>query len=79
MGHAYQRYRLQYPILRHRRVVPMQTKQIQDDDVIVTVETKIVVGEVVGAVETMGVVRAVDKSIGAGTKVYLVSPVSSPT
>jgi hypothetical protein len=57
----------------------MQTKQIQDDDVIVTVATKIVVGEVVGAVETMGVVRAVDMSIGAGTKVYLVSPVSSPT
>ncbi len=60
----------------------MQTKQIQDGDVIETVATKITVGEVVGAVravETMGVVRAVDMSIGAGTKVHLVSPVSSPT
>jgi hypothetical protein len=54
----------------------MQMKQIQDDDVIVTAATKIVVGE---AVETMEVVRAVDMSIGAGTKVHLVSPVSSPT
>jgi len=60
----------------------MQTRQIQGDDVIETVATLIAVGEVVEAaraVEIMGVVRAVDMSIGAGTKVHLVSPVSSPT
>jgi hypothetical protein len=51
----------------------MQTKEIQDDDVIETVVTMIAVEEVVGAE------RAADMSIGAGTKVHLVSPVSSPT
>ncbi len=50
-----------------------ETKEIQDDDVIETVVTMIAVEEVVGAE------RAADMSIGAGTKVHLVSPVSSPT
>jgi hypothetical protein len=57
------------PVIRlPHLVVPVQTMEIQDDDVIV-----IAVEEVVGAE------RAVDMSIGAGTKVQLVSPVSSPT
>jgi hypothetical protein len=82
MGHAYQQYLLQYPIHRHRLVVPMQTKEIQDDDVIETVGTMIAVEGVVEAakaVEIVGAERAADMSIGAGTKVHLVSPVSSPT
>ena len=60
----------------------MQTKQIHDDGVIENVVTMIAVGEVVEAAragEIMEVVRAVDMSIGAETKVHLVSPVSSPT
>ncbi len=60
----------------------MQRKQIQGDDEIETVATLIAVEEVVEAaraVVIMGVVKAVDMTIGAGTKVHLVSPVSSPT
>jgi hypothetical protein len=57
----------------------MQTKEIQDDDVIETVGTMIAVEGVVEAVEIVGAERAADMSIGAGTKVHLVSPVSSPT
>ena len=59
----------------------MQTTEIQDD-VIVTVVTVIAVEEVVGAaraVEIVGAERAADMSIGARTKVQLVSPVPSPT
>ena len=60
----------------------MQTKEIQDDVMIETVVTMIAVEEVVGAaraVEIMGAERNTDMSIGAGAKVHLVSPVSSPT
>ena len=82
MGHAYQQYLLRYPIHRHRLVVPIQKKEIQEDDVIETVGTMIAVEgvvEAVKAVEIVGAERVADMSIGAGTKVHFVSPVSSPT
>ena len=57
----------------------MLTIEIQDDDVNMTGVTVMAVAEAEEAAMAVEAVKVADMSIGATTKVCLVSPVSSPT